>query len=157
MDMKPIGAIHTPFTDLEDMPIQPKGAAGVNGTVELYQEYHAGLQDLDGFSHVILVYLFHQSEGFELQVVPFLDTNMRGLFATRAPKRPNPIGISVVKLERIENGLLHVSNVDVLEGTPLLDIKPLVPQFDCPRDARTGWLAHSKDNVATKRSDDRFR
>lgn len=157
MNIKPIGVIHTPFKDLEGMPIQPKAAAGVSGTVELYPQYHAGLRDLDGFSHIVLVYQFHQSKGFELRVVPFLDTTPRGVFATRAPKRPNLIGMSVVPLVRIDKGLLHVSNIDVLDGTPLLDIKPLVPQFDCPEGVRTGWIAHSDDEVSSKKSDGRFK
>ena len=112
--MKPIGTIHTPFTELAGMPIQPAGAAGVEGTVELLEEYHPGLKDLDGFSHIMLFYIFHHSQGYKLQVVPFLDTEPRGLFATRAPRRPNPIGFSVVELDWIENGILHVRDVDML-------------------------------------------
>jgi tRNA-Thr(GGU) m(6)t(6)A37 methyltransferase TsaA len=157
MEMKPIGIIHTPFTKLEGMPIQPKGAVGVNGTVELFQEFQAGLKDLDGFTHIIVLYMFHRSEGLNLQVIPFMDITSRGIFATRAPKRPNPIGLSVVQLVRIENGILHIRNVDILDGTPLLDIKPFVPEFDCPQEVRTGWIANSKDEVSTKKSDDRFK
>lgn len=156
MRMKPIGTIHTPFTEPEGMPIQPKGAIGVKGTVELFQEFQAGLKDLDGFSHIILLYLFHKSEGFNLQVIPFLDTSSRGVFASRAPKRPNPIGISVVQLDRIEKGVLYIRNVDILDGTPLLDIKPFVPEFDCPHESRTGWIENSKGKVSTKKSDGRF-
>ena len=139
------------------MPIQPKGAVGVNGTVELFQEFRTGLKDIDGFSHIILLYLFHRSQGFNLQVIPFMDTTSRGVFATRAPRRPNPIGMSVVQLDRMENGILHIRNVDILDGTPLLDIKPFVPEFDCPREVRTGWVANSKDEVSAKKSDDRFK
>jgi tRNA-Thr(GGU) m(6)t(6)A37 methyltransferase TsaA len=157
MEVKPIGIIHTPFTDLAGMPIQPAGAAGVKGTVELFEEYRAGLKDVDGFSHVVLLYVFHRSRGFELQVVPFMDTEPRGLFATRAPKRPNPIGLSVVQLDRIENGVLHVQNVDMLDGTPLLDIKPYVPEFDSHARVRTGWLEHARKTVNRRKADDRFR
>ena len=157
MEIKPVGIIHTPFTEKEGMPIQPKGADGVNGTVELFEGFQAGLKDLEAFSHIILLYLFHRSEGFNLQVIPFLDTTSRGVFATRAPKRPNPIGISVVRLDRIDDVILHIGNVDILDGTPLLDIKPFVPEFDCPQEVRIGWIEDSRDDVSTKKSDDRFK
>lgn len=156
MEMKPIGIIHTPFSERTGMPIQPVGAAGVKGSVELFREFHNGLKDLDGFSHIMLLYVFHRSEGFNLQVVPFLDTEARGLFATRAPMRPNPIGLSVVRLEGIENGILHVQNVDMLDGTPLLDIKPYVPEFDACKNVRTGWLENVRRGPEGHRSDDRF-
>lgn len=139
------------------MPIQPAGAAGATGTVEMFPAYRAGLKDLDGFSHLILLYQFHHSEGFDLQVVPFLDTLPRGLFATRAPKRPNPIGLSVVQLERIADGVLYIGNADMLDGTPLLDIKPYVPAFDAPAaDVNAGWLEGAGKAVAQRRSDGRF-
>ncbi|MFP4079118.1 MAG: tRNA (N6-threonylcarbamoyladenosine(37)-N6)-methyltransferase TrmO [Ectothiorhodospira sp.] len=155
--MKSIGTIHSPFTELAGMPIQPAGSRGVKGTIAVLEEYRAGLKDLDGFSHAILLYLFHRSQGFSLEVVPFMDSESRGLFATRAPKRPNPIGLSIVRLERIEDGILHILNVDVLDGTPLLDIKPYVPEFDHQTDVRTGWLDRAGKNVHTQKSDDRFR
>ena len=157
IELKPIGIIHTPFTTLEGMPIQPAGAAGIGGTVELFDEYHEGLKDLDGFSHIILLYHFHRSHGFNLQVVPFMDSELRGLFATRAPRRPNPIGISVVQLDKIENGVLHIQNVDIMDGTPLLDIKPYVPEFDSPQNIRTGWLEQARKTVSGLKSDDRFK
>jgi tRNA-Thr(GGU) m(6)t(6)A37 methyltransferase TsaA len=153
----PIGVIHTPFKNLEGMPIQPSGASGVKGVVEVFAEYHPGLKDLEGFSHIILLYHFHGSSGFKLHVVPFLDSRPRGLFSTRAPKRPNPIGISVVQLERVENGMLHILNVDILDNTPLLDIKPYVPEFDAPKNVRTGWLDKAMKDASVKRSDDRFK
>jgi tRNA-Thr(GGU) m(6)t(6)A37 methyltransferase TsaA len=156
MQFRPIGVIHSPFTELQGMPIQPPGAAGVRGTVEVFEEFRPGLKDLDGFSHIILLYHFHLSRDFSLRVVPFLDTRERGLFATRAPKRPNPIGLSVVRLRRIEGGVLHVENVDILDGTPLLDVKPYVPEFDTPADVRTGWLAETGRTVSEKKSDSRF-
>lgn len=138
------------------MPIQPAGATSVKGQVEVLSAYQDGLQDLDGFSHIILLYLFHRSRGFELKVVPFLDTTSRGVFATRAPKRPNPIGLSVVQLERIEGRILHVQGIDVLDGTPLLDIKPYVPEFDVQVEVRTGWLEQANKKAQDKRSDGRF-
>ena len=153
----PIGVIHTPFKNLEGMPIQPSGATGVQGVVKVFEAFHPGLKDLEGFSHVILIYLFHGSSGFKLHVVPFLDSQPRGLFSTRAPKRPNPIGLSVVQLDRVENGMLHIQNVDILDNTPLLDIKPYVPEFDAPDNVRTGWLEKARDTALSKKSDDRFK
>lgn len=138
------------------MPIQPAGAAGVKGMVEVFAEFRPGLDDLDGFSHVILLYYFHRARDFKLHVVPFMDTEPRGLFATRAPNRPNPIGLSVVELNKIEDGVLHVQNVDVLDGTPLLDVKPYAPAFDAVADVRTGWLARAQARVAGQKADGRF-
>ena len=157
MEMTPIGTIHTPFPEPEGMPIQPAGAIGIEGTVEILEKYQEGLKDLGGFSHIVLIYAFHRSEGFNLHVVPFMDTEPRGLFATRAPRRPNPIGISVVELDRIEGGTLLIRNVDMLDGTPLLDIKPYVPEFDSHATARTGWLEHVRKTVGNRQADDRFK
>lgn len=156
IEYKPIGTIKSPFDKLEGMPIQPAGAIGVSGTVEIRPKYQSALKDLEGFSHIILIYHFHKSTGFKLHVTPFMDTVKRGLFATRAPKRPNPIGISVVKLTRIEENILHITNVDILNNTPLLDIKPFVPDFDSAYDIRTGWLEEAAKQVQHKRSDTRF-
>jgi tRNA-Thr(GGU) m(6)t(6)A37 methyltransferase TsaA len=154
---EPIGIIYTPFTELKGMPIQPAGSAGAKGTVKVFEQYHDGLKDLGGFSHIILLYHFHRSQGFNLHVVPFMDSEPRGLFATRAPKRPNPIGLSVVQLHKIEAGELTIRNVDILDGTPLLDIKPYVPDFDAPQEVRTGWLEAIRKTVSYQRSDDRFK
>ena len=157
IEFRPIGIIHSPFNEPRGMPIQPAGAVGVKGTVEVFDEYRPGLKDLDGFSHIILLYHFHRSQGFRLQVVPFLDSKPRGVFATRAPRRPNPIGLSVVELERIEDGMLHVRNVDILDGTPLLDIKPYVPEFEAQMEVRTGWLERTGSLAVDRESDDRFK
>jgi len=156
MDMTPIGIIHTPFSDPVGMPIQPAGATDTSGTIEIFEEYQDGLKDLDAFSHIILLYVFHRSTGYKLQVVPFMDTTPHGLFATRAPKRPNPIGLSVVPLDRIQDNTLHIKHVDILDGTPLLDIKPYVPEFDRPVQVRTGWLEHARKTVGHKQADNRF-
>lgn len=156
IEYTPIGTVRSPFQTLEDMPIQPTGAAGVRGTVEVIEAFHRALKDLIGFSHIILLYHFHRSGPFEPLVVPFLDSEPRGLFSTRAPKRPNPIGLSVVRLEAVEHGVLHVENVDILDGTPLLDVKPYVPAFDAPGSVRTGWLEKAGHAVTSRRSDDRF-
>ena len=157
IEFAPIGIIHSPFMEPEGMPIQPAGAVGVKGTVEVFEDFHTGLKELDGFSHIILLYHFHSSHGFNLHVVPFMDSEPRGLFATRAPKRPNPIGLSVVKLEKIEEGVLHIRNVDILDATPLLDIKPYVPEFDAQVKAQTGLLGKAGKTVSSRKSDDRFK
>jgi tRNA (adenine37-N6)-methyltransferase len=157
IEFTPIGVIHSPYTDLEEMPIQPAGAKEIEGSVEVFEEYRDGLQDLDGFSHIILLYWFHRSRGFTLKIIPFLDSVQRGLFATRAPKRPNPIGLSVVRLNTIKDGVLYVRNIDILNKTPLLDIKPYVPEFDIQENVRTGWLEKISQQATYRKSDDRFR
>ncbi|MCX7590585.1 MAG: tRNA (N6-threonylcarbamoyladenosine(37)-N6)-methyltransferase TrmO [Kiritimatiellae bacterium] len=154
---KPIGIIRTPFKDLAGMPIQPVGARRTRGTVEVAAPFRTGLKDLNGFSHVILLYHFHRSRGFDLAVTPFLDTKRRGVFATRAPKRPNPIGLSIVRLIRIKGRKLTVEGIDVLDGTPLLDIKPYVPEFDYPGSTRIGWLKKARRDAKKLRADSRFK
>lgn len=156
IEFQPIGTIHTPHKTLEGMPIQPAGAAGVQGQIEIREAYAPGLQDLEGFSHVVLIYFLHASKGYQLKVIPFLDDRHRGLFATRAPRRPNAIGLSVVKLIQVRPPWLMIENVDILDQTPLLDIKPYVPEFDRPESIRTGWLEDAARRAAQKRSDDRF-
>jgi tRNA-Thr(GGU) m(6)t(6)A37 methyltransferase TsaA len=153
---KPIGIIHSPFKNVEGAPIQPSGAKGVRGTVEIKKKYVPGLKDLDGFSHIILIYHFHLAKGFKLGVIPFLDETSRGLFATRAPKRPNAIGLSVIKLLKIENDLLFVENIDMIDGTPLLDIKPYIKEFDGVTKSKKGWLKYSAHRSNNIKSDDRF-
>ena len=138
------------------MPIQPSSNFTSPGTVEILPEFTPGLKDLDGFSHIILIYHLHQSHHAPLTVTPFLDSQPHGVFATRAPHRPNPIGLSVVRLVRVEQNVLFVENLDVLDGTPLLDIKPYVPEFDSPPEFRLGWLETVKDNVHHTRADKRF-
>lgn len=156
ISFQPIGIIHTPFTDIENMPIQPAGASDVRGTVEVYPQYAEGLLDLEGFSHLVLLYHFHRVSGFSLTVTPFLDDQKRGVFATRAPRRPNPIGLSVVRLVARDGNRLQIEAVDVLDGTPLLDIKPYVPIFDAGEEIRLGWLEQTDQDVSKKRSDRRF-
>jgi tRNA-Thr(GGU) m(6)t(6)A37 methyltransferase TsaA len=153
---KAIGVIHSPFKDVEGMPIQPTGAKGVTGTVEVFAEYCAGLKDIGGFSHIILVYHFHLSKGYSLEVKPFMDEGTHGVFAMRAPARPNAIGISAVRLVEVKGCTLHIEDVDIVDGTPLLDIKPYVPDFDWRAAERIGWLSEKSHNVRQKRSDSRF-
>ncbi|MGA2625325.1 MAG: tRNA (N6-threonylcarbamoyladenosine(37)-N6)-methyltransferase TrmO [Bacteroidota bacterium] len=154
---KPIGRIHSPFQNVEGMPIQASGAAGIAGTVELFPEYTDGLKDVEGFSHLILLYHFHLSNNYSLQVKPFLDERLHGVFSTRAPKRPNPIGLSVVRLVRVESNILHIEDVDIIDGSPLLDIKPYVPEFDIRKVEKIGWLEGKSDSAKTVRADGRFR
>ena len=142
--MHPIGVIHSPFIDKALTPIQPTRSQAV-GQVEVFPEFAGGLQDLEGFSHIILLYVFHQSRGYALQVKPFLDDQLHGLFATRYPCRPNPIGLSIVQLSTRRENILEIVGVDVLDGTPLLDIKPYVPDFDVRFETRTGWYETLKN------------
>jgi tRNA-Thr(GGU) m(6)t(6)A37 methyltransferase TsaA len=153
---KPIGVIHSPFKEPRGTPIQPPGARGIEGRVELFPEYVEGLKDLDGFSHVILVYHFHRAKRPSLLMKPFMDDQPHGIFAIRAPSRPNPIGISVVRLVRIENNVLHIEDVDIIDGTPLLDIKPYVPEFDPQQVEKRGWLEKNVPKVSTAKDDGRF-
>lgn len=139
---KPIGYIHSPYTALEDIPSQPTGEGGIRCTAEILPEYQAGLQDLNEFSHLILIYHLHKIEGYKLSLIPSGDTQLRGLFATRSPQRPNPIGVSVVRLYSIHSNILELQGLDALDGTPLLDIKPYIPALIPTKDVRTGWLEH---------------
>jgi len=154
----PIGTIHSPHKELHGMPIQPVGAKGVKGRIELNKEFEEGLKDLDGFSHIILIYDLHLCNSHSLKVKPFLDKVERGIFATRAPKRPNSIGMSVVRLEKIEGNILYISNVDVHDGTPLLDIKPYIPDFDATEGEEVvlGWYEDKHHEAKGKKSDKRF-
>lgn len=153
---KPIGLIRTPFKEPRGTPIQPPAAGGVEGTVEVFPEYAPGLSDLEGFSHVILIYHFHLVSAPRLRVRPFMDGREHGVFATRAPARPNPIGLSVVRLLKVEGNVLYVADVDIVDGTPLLDIKPYVPQFDSAQNVRIGWLEGNVRKLPYARDDGRF-
>jgi len=156
LTLTPIGTIHSPYTTLAGMPIQPAGAKGVAGTVELLPELTPGLADLDGFSHLILIYWFHQSTGYALSVTPFLDTDEHGIFATRSPRRPNPIGLSALKLVGVQDNVVELENVDILDGTPVLDVKPYVADFDVWPATRFGWFEGKSTKAETVRSDARF-
>jgi tRNA-Thr(GGU) m(6)t(6)A37 methyltransferase TsaA len=153
---RPIGIIRSPYKETEGTPIQTTGARGVSGRVELLPDYAEGLKDLGGFSHIILLYHFHLSKGYSLRVKPFLDDTPRGVFSTRAPKRPNAIGLSVVRLVKIEGTTLHIEDVDTVDSTPLLDIKPYVPEFDSREAERIGWLSGKADRAAETDADKRF-
>ena len=156
LEIKPIGTIHSPHKTIENMPIQPKGALGVEGFVLLNEEYTQGLKDLDGFSHIYLIYSLHKAKKTELLVTPFMDTVPRGVFSTRSPARPNHIGISILKLKKVENNKVFVENIDILDGSPLLDIKPYIQNFDEVKESKSGWMKSSQSAVENKRSDGRF-
>lgn len=153
---RPIGIIHSPFKTPKGSPIQPSAAKSAGGKIEIFSEFAEGLQDLAGFSHIFLIYHFHLSKKFSLKVKPFLDDKQRGLFATRAPSRPNPIGISIVRLIKIESDNLHIQNVDVVDGTPLLDIKPYVPAFDVHPADKIGWIKDKTGKIKESVDDGRF-
>jgi len=153
---RPIGVVHSPFKVPQDVPIQSVAAEGVIGYVEVAREYVEGLRDVEGFSHLILVYHCHLAQDYSLLVRPFLDERLHGVFSTRAPSRPNPIGVSVVHLIKIEKNILHIQDVDIIDGTPLLDIKPFVPDFDQRKAERIGWLTKNVDKLHSGRDDGRF-
>ena len=154
MTLKPIGVIHSPNQREAGTPIQPCWAEHIEGRVEVFPEFAAGLKDLEGFERIWLMYWFDRAAQSELLVKPYLDDTARGVFATRAPCRPNPIGLSAVRLLKIEGRMLYVAGLDVLDQTPLLDIKPYAPEFDCYTVERTGWLGHRQSTQTT--ADQRF-
>ncbi len=152
----PIGKIITPFDEPEGTPIQPPGAGETSGQVEVYREYAEGLKDIEGFSHLILLYYCHRAGKCSLLSKPFMEQKEHGIFSIRAPSRPNSIGLSIVRLVKREGNILHIKEVDILNNTPLLDIKPYVPQFDHRENVRIGWLEDNVKKVDEKRDDGRF-
>lgn len=154
---RPIGVISTPFTDISNMPIQPHGAGDTEGVIELDPEFSAGLADIEGFSHLTLLYHFHLVKGYKLYIVPFMDDKPHGIFATRSPTRPNTIGISTVKLTRVEGDKIYFEGADMVSGSPLIDIKPFFPKYDNRYDVKAGWLDEKEGIDITKiKSDARF-
>ena len=153
---RPIGVVHSPFKEPRNVPIQAAASTDAEGTIEIYPEYVEGLVDLEGFSHIILLYHFHLVKAGSLLVKPFLDDKLHGVFATRAPARPNPIGISTVKLTRIEGNTLHIQDLDIIDGAPLIDIKPYVPEFDCRKTSKIGWFNGKINKLSSTRDDGRF-
>ena len=152
----PIGTIHSPFVEPRGTPIQSTAGKTVRASVEVFPEYAEGLRDLEGFSHLILLYYFHRAAPYSLIVVPFMDSESHGVFATRAPARPNPIGMSVVRLVERRNNILEIQEVDILDGTPLLDIKPFISDVDTRRHTRKGWLSRGIRHLRRTRDDARF-
>ena len=154
---KPIGIIRSPFKEPQGTPIQPSAGRDIEGIVEIFPEYVKGLEDLEGFSHIILIYHLHLSKPYLLKVKPFMDDKLRGLFATRAPSRPNPIGISVVRLDKVAGGTLYIRDVDIVDNTPLLDIKPYVPEFDLREKIKRGWLDKNIHKLRKTKDNGRFK
>ena len=152
----PIGIIHSRFKEPKGTPIQTTAALGVEGSVEVFPEYLEGLKDLEGFSHIVLLYHFHLSKDAQLTVVPYMDDRPHGVFATRAPARPNPIGMSVVRLVAVKDNVLSILDVDIVDGTPLLDIKPYTSDFDDREILRKGWLEDKVKKLPATKDDGRF-
>ena len=159
IELESIGIIHTEFTEIEGMPIQPTGAKGVKGKIIIKDKYADGLKDLEEFSHINILDLLHKVDGYLLEVKPFMDINTHGIFATRSPKRPNRIGSSIVQIDKIKENTVYVSNIDVLDGTPLLDIKPYVPQLyeDTIEELKIGWFEKNHNKAKSQKSDNRFK
>ena len=158
-EIESIATVESPFCNLVDMPVQPKGAKDTYATLVFKEEYQEGLKDLEGFSHVYLIYYFHKIKAPQLTVVPFNDKSNtpRGVFSTRTPKHPNSLGLSVVELVKVEGNRVTIRGVDILDGTPLIDIKPYIENFDkAEGEIRSGWMKSSQEEVSQKRSDDRF-
>ncbi|MBU1221832.1 tRNA (N6-threonylcarbamoyladenosine(37)-N6)-methyltransferase TrmO [Myxococcota bacterium] len=154
--LRSVGYISSPFLEREGVPIQPSGGAQLRGQINIFPEYEEGLADLDGFSHIIIIYRFHRQNGYNLKVVPFMDTEPRGIFSTRSPKRVSGIGMSIVKLVSVKGNIVEFSGVDMLDKTPVYDIKPWIHNFDYPGESISGWMKHERKAVEEKRSDNRF-
>jgi tRNA-Thr(GGU) m(6)t(6)A37 methyltransferase TsaA len=153
---KPIGIIHSKYKKKKGVPIQGTLSKSSKGRIKIFPEFKDGLKDLDGFSHIFLIYQFHLSKGYSLLIKPFLEDKEHGLFATRAPRRPNPIGISIVKLKKIKDNKLYIDEVDIIDGTPLLDIKPFIPDFDSRKNITVGWIEGKLKHKDKYISDNRF-
>jgi len=159
IDIESIGTIFTEFKDCENMPVQPCGGDKSIGKIVIKDEYKQGLKDLEGFSHIYLIYYFHKSKDYKLEVIPFNDktNSKRGVFSTRTPIHPNKIGLSLVKLESVKDNIIEIRGVDILNETPLIDIKPYIPNFDFVEgEIKSGWMNSSLDEVKNKKSDKRF-
>jgi tRNA-Thr(GGU) m(6)t(6)A37 methyltransferase TsaA len=152
----PIGVVRSPFKEPEGVPIQTRGGNEYQATVEIIEEYAEGLLDLEGFSHIILLCYLHETEGYDLKVIPFLDDVERGVFSTRAPRRPNPIGLHLVRLDSVEGNVLHIRDIDMIDGTPVLDIKPYIPQGDEKENYKLGWLTGKIEEFEKRMADGRF-
>jgi len=153
---KAIGKIRSPFKKPEGTPIQPTAKGSADGKIKLLSEYKEGLKDLEGFSHLILLYHCHKAGEPSLTVKPFMEDRYHGIFSIRAPSRPNSIGLSIVGLEKIEDNILYIKDVDILDKTPLLDIKPYVPNFDRRDNVKIGWLEKNVTKLSAMEDDGRF-
>ena len=152
---QPIGIIHSPFKENIGVPRQAVGAPDIKGTIEVFDEFADGLTDLDGFSHIVVIFHLHMVKNSSLKAHPPWYGKEHGVFATRSPYRPNPIGVSVIKLEHIDKNILHISGVDMADGSPVLDIKPHVPDLNPTKDIRIGWLTDKVEGMNKSKSGDR--
>ncbi len=146
----PIGVVHSPHHERGKTPIQPIYADGFRGYLEIFPEFAEGLQDLELFSHIFVIFHFHQARAFKLKLTPFFHTTERGIFTTRAPERPNPIGLSLVRIEKVEENRVYVNDLDMLDGTPILDIKPFTKGLDMRTESRDGWIGRIDPQVARR-------
>ena len=151
-ELKSIGVIRTPYRDTKGMPIQGTFDKKALGRIEIFSKYQKGLKDLDGFSHLIVIYYFDRAKKKDVTAQPFLENKSHGIFAIRSPYRPNHLGFSVVKIEDIKKNIITFSEVDVLDKTPVLDIKPYISYFDCRKKVKNGWLEkHFKSGKISRR------
>jgi len=151
---RPIGIIHSPFKETTGVPRQSAGAADIKGTIEVFDKFSEGLKDLNGFSHIVVIFHLHMVTGMFLKACPPWDGKEHGVFATRSPHRPNPIGVSVVRLERVDKNILHISGIDMVDNSPVLDIKPYVPELNPAGNIRIGWLAGRVEGMNKSKSGD---
>ena len=157
IELTPIGIIHTPFKTVENMPIQPSAAKEVTGTIEIFPEYADGLSDLDGFSHIYVIFFLNMVREPKLKVIPFLDTVERGIFATRSPARPNAVGLSLAELVSVKGNRIIIRGVDMLDESPIIDIKPYVPDFEICDNVKKGWFEGKTHKAEGILSDERFK
>ncbi len=153
----PIGVVHSPFKTVENMPVQPSAARDVEAEIEIFEQYKEGLSDIDGFSHIYVVFYLNRVRETRLRVIPFLDTVERGIFATRSPARPNPVGLSLVELVSVNENFLRIRGIDMLDGSPVIDIKPFVPDFEKHDNVRKGWFEGNTHKAEKILSDTRFK
>ncbi len=154
--LKPIGVVHSPYIEPKGVPIQPARNNNIKGSIEIFPEFAKGLKDIEGFSHIFLIYNFHLINKTSLSVIPFLDYQSRGVYSTRAPNRPNHIGLSLVSLLKVEDNILHICEFDIIDGTPILDIKPCIPDFDFTNVNKTGWFEKAPKKLSLTKDDGRF-
>ena len=155
LSYRPIGIISSPFKENIGIPRQSVGASDIKGTVKIFDEFSEGLKDLDGFSHIVVIFHLHRVTKWSLKASPPWDCRSHGVFATRSPYRPNPIGISVVQLESVDNNILHIAGIDMADGSPVLDIKPYIPDLNPTKDIRIGWLTNKVAGMNKNTSGDR--
>ncbi len=153
IQLEPIGVVRSPFAEPSDVPRFAADRANVKGTIEIFETFREGLEDLEGFSHIVLIWRFHKSEEASLDATPPYDVGTKGVFATRSPRRPNALGLSIVELDTIENGCVHIRNFDMADGTPILDIKPYIPENIDPASVSLGWLEEARKAVLESLTD----